>query len=264
MFMPLVSKIYMVNESSKGIWGRDMRYYELGDYRHELASFPTFESFCVWLTSLREERGGHTILLVKDKDFNRIAIDYLTALGLGYDEYVLIRNHSNFCTHYCDNVNELISRFDDTVPMPTREDFDVKVRRIRGHFEIFPAEYAINCLDKEWARKKFRHFRAVALYDTIRELQIKEYQSTGKLTLFPEVSSSHCDARKLRQPDAYLDVVQRLEDTGEDASRFRLSLEDWVNTSSNVGYNRYGSFKFNSPLMRHLQEKEYRIDAMFQ
>lgn len=261
MFMPLVNKIYMVNESSKGIWGRDMRYCKLEDYRKELSGFPTFESFCLWLTTLKEERGGHTILLVKDGDFNRIAIDYLAALGLGYDEYILIRNHSDFCTQYCDNCNELFSRFDDTVPMPTKEDFAVKVRHIRKHFEIFPAEFAVGCLDKEWARKKFIHFRAVALFDTIRELQIKEYQSTGRLTLFPEVSSSHSNARLLRQPDAYLDAVQRLEETGEDAAQFRLSLEDWVNTTFNMGYNRYGSFKFNSPLMEHLKKVGYRIDV---
>lgn len=264
MFMPLVSKVYMVNESSKGVWGRDMRYHDLGDYRHELSSFPTFESFCVWLTSLREERGGHTILIVKDEDFNQLAIDYLTALGLGYDEYVLIRNHSDFCTHYCDNVNELISRYDDAMPMPTREDFDVKVRRIRGHFEIFPAEYAINCLDQEWARKKFQHFRMLTLHDIIKEFQVKEYQSTGKLTAFPEIGADHIDARQLRDESCFNSALKKLEAAGIDTAQFYLPLEDWAAATLSAGYNRYSSFKFSSPLMRHLKERGYRIDEVLQ
>lgn len=262
MFMPLVNKMYMVNESSKGIWGRDMRYHELGNYRHELSSFPTFESFCVWLTSLREKRGGHTVLIVKDEDFNRLAIDYLVALGLGYDEYVLIRNHSNFCTHYCDNVNELISRFDETVPMPEREDFNVKMRSIRGHYEIFPAEYAINCLDKEWARKKFQFFRMLTLHEIIKEFQVKEYQSTGVLTAFPEIGADHIDARQLLDEDRFNSALKKLESAGVNTAQFYLSLKEWAATTLNAGYNRYSSFKFNSPLMRHLHEKGYKINAM--
>ena len=260
MFMPLVNKVYMVNESSQGVWGRDMRYYELEDYQEKREEFPTFENFCVWLGTLREERGGHTVLLVKDEDFNQLAIDYLTALGLGYDEYVLIRNHSDFCTRYCDNVNELISRYDDAVPMPAREDFDVKVRRIRGHFEIFPAEYAINCLDQEWARKKFRHFRMLTLHDIIKEFQVKEYQSTGKLTAFPEIGADHIDARQLRDEDCFNSALKKLEAAGVSTAQFYLPMEDWAAATLSAGYNRYSSFKFNSPLMRHLKKKGYRID----
>ena len=45
-------------------------------------------------------------------------------------------------------------------------------------------------------------------HDIIKEFQIKEYQSTGKLTAFPEIGADHIDARQLLDEDCFKRALQ--------------------------------------------------------
>ena len=260
MFMALVNKVYMVNKSSVGIEGRDIRYVDTSNKKYEdiKKSYPMPYLFFKELSALRERRGGLTLFIVRDKDFNLIASDYLGMLGLGYEEYLLIREHSNFCTEFCDNCNELISRHDDCVPMPNPEDYR-PTRRLTKDFEMFPAEYAINCLDQDWARHKFLYFRAYGLYNAIKEYQVKLFQLTGKQA-FPEFSDSDQSAKALMDGRCFTETLRKTFRLGLDTDDFNLPLKEWAKKTYNAGYDRYSTFKYNARLAQHLYERGYRID----
>lgn len=264
MFVNIVKKIYLVNKSSVGIIGRDMRYEYIDNYLDHKKSFPCLSfMYRYWAKEYEHKLRGLTILVINDNEYNIALRDYCNYLSLDYVSYLLIKKHSDFCTQYIDNCGEMISRYDNTISIINESAYYDIVRVIQDNFDMFPAEYAINCLDTPWAKKKYMYFRAHDIYGIIKDSQ-RINHANGENIAFSEYKYNDQAGKRLMNQQYYEETIHKLEANNIDIpySHSTLLLQDFCKHTKTMGYDRYSSFKYNMPLARYLEKKGYRIDAI--
>lgn len=205
----------------------------------------------------------NSIYVFNNKDLKNIINDYCNYLGLTYEDYLLLHNHGVF---YSDILNYSINQTSlyKNIEQPlNKNDFIYKDKIIKKDFEYFPAEYAINCLDRQWAINKYEHLRTCEILNEIRKLQINYYNNNKKLpdilyniqTLDPSIEN------KIRNDDLLKKEVLKYLSKLINTDKFYMPIKDYIQTFPNLGYEDLLSFKFNWPLAKHFLETGYRIDS---
>lgn len=196
-----------------------------------------------------------------DNEYLEIIQDYCNYLGLSYKEYMLLCNHSYFCSRYI--LSEKEKSLMTKQLIIEEKDFIYKDKQIKKGFENFPAEYAINCLDKEWAIKKYEHFRTCEILDKVRKIQIEYYQNSKKLPdLLKQFVTRSVDLEIRIETNSKLkEEILNCLGKIENVDKLWLPIEEYVKTFPTLGYSDVLSFKFNWPLAKHFMETGYRIDS---
>lgn len=264
MFISLFKKMYLVDENNIPIKTPDISWRYLGDYQEAKREHATLLTFYRELMTNRLPDGrtdsNMILLIVKEKDVNQFMQDYGNYLGLDYEAYSLLIQHSKFCTKYIDNCNEIMSR-DGDFPIISRKDFIYKPKKIRRDYECFPAEYAINCLDQPWARKKYNYFRMYDIYNMIKKYQVQAYnEGLGIPALFKKFHTSDQSAKLLGNIHIEEETKQEFIRLGLDASLFTDDVVEYLKLKTNFGYTKHTIFKYNKPLTNYLKKEGYRID----
>ena len=263
MFLHLFRKVYFVDKNNTPLLYPDIKQHVL-DYKNIRSEYPFLKQFYRDLMfQYKQDKTEDPLIhifIISEHDWNDAIQDYCNYLGLSYDEYMLLCNHSIFSTKYVDNCGEIIS-LNKNFPIISKENYKFKDKKIKSDFEYFPAEYAINCLDKKWARDKYEYFRTYELYDEIKELQVKYHNNS---IIMPDILQYFCDndqSAKLLIKDEYFreEVLQFLKDK-TDITKYLLPIKEYVNSISTLGLNRFTAFKFNWPLAKHFIQTGYRID----
>lgn len=262
MFIHLLDKIYAVNKSSAPKpWDPEFLIVEYKD--NNIPDFPTTDMFFKYISKeYNNPKRSITLLLIEDDLFCYIIGLYLKMLNL-YDDknYIdLIIHHSNFCIKYMENCHSIS---DEDKILFTSNNFNIEDNSI-GYikdYSSYPAELAINCLDKEWSRNKFKWFRMHHLYNVIKQYQYDRfrdgiYNNNNILYTFYDDQTG----KKLLDDNIYNNVIKELENNNIDISIFKLSIEEYIAKWTNLGYNQYHYFKFNFNLAKYIIETKYRID----
>lgn len=250
MFFHLIDKLYIVNESSRPQKTSGILLSEYDSYAEDREVYPFIERLYISLSEGRVRNRMVTILIVPDGDFGAMLLDYCHVLGFGKEEFLLMKEHSDFCERYIEDTEKDVS-------VPSGVDVEWKEggrNRVR-HPEIFPAEFCINCLDKEWARKKYEYFRMYDLYARIKECQYEDLR-LGKKASLQMIENNDQAIKRLYHDTLFLKAARERIDT----SFLDISLEKYIETSPSLGYNRCNAWKYNFRLARHLKGTGYRID----
>lgn len=194
------------------------------------------------------------------KDINEFLKQYCHALGLYYNEYLEIINYNIFSLKHAEDT----FGFPNHIIMPgSKEWYEKPKHSIKRNYECFPAEFAINCLDKKWARNKFHFFRICDIVTEIKKYQRKEYEEYGKISkAFEFLTSDVLTLKSLFDKDFYNYVYQAFKKNNYNTYLFEVSLEEYINDPDCLyGYNELNYYKFNKRLARILQKRGYRIDG---
>lgn len=263
MFLHLFRKIYFVDENNKPLLYPDIKQHKL-DYENVRKEYPFLKQFYQDLMfqykpDKTEDPLIH-VFIIPENNWEKAIQDYCNYLGLSYDEYLLLCRHSTFCTRYVDNCGEVMS-LDREFPVIQKNNYKFKNKQIRSDFQYFPAEYAINCLDKEWARNKYEYFRTYELYNEIKKLQVQYYNNN---IVMPEILQFFCDndqtAKALIKNSYFKKEVLNFLVDKIDITEYLLPIQEYVRRIPNLGYDRFTAFKFNWPLAKHFIKTGYRID----
>lgn len=195
------------------------------------------------------------LFFIKQNDILDIIQDYCNYLGLTYDEYLILQKHSDFYLKYILGINiknDIIKR----------ENFKFTDKKIKKNFEVFPAEYAINCLDQPWAQNKYEHFRICEILEEVRNVQIDFHKHDKKI---PDIFSdliyiSINSEEKLKDKNVQQQVLNTLS-LIKNVDRLYLPIDEYIKTYPSFGYYGQLCHKFNWPLARHFLETGYRIDS---
>lgn len=267
MFINLFKKVYLVDENNIPVKTPDISWRYLGNYREAKSEHATLLTFYRELMTNRLPDGrtdsNMILLIVKNEDVNPFMQDYCNYLGLDYEAYSLLIQHSKFCTTYVDNCNEIMSR-DGDFPIIDHKDFIYRPAKIRRDFECFPAEYAINCMDQSWARKKYNYFRMYDIYNAIKNYQVRAYNEGLEMPeLFKKFHTSDQSAKILGNIQVEEDVKREFIRLGLDTSLF-TDVAKYMELNTNFGYAWHTIFKYNKPLVNYLKNVGYRIDEQME
>ena len=263
MFFHAFRKVFFVNESCKPLPYPDIVQHTIKNYKEIHDTDPFLHNFYHQTMFQYKSDGTENplmhIFLVKNKEWNQLISDYCYYLGLDYQAYLKIVQHSSFCTKYIDNCSETISTISQTIVIPEK-DFKINTHKRVVDYIHFPAEYAINCLDQEWAQKKYEYFRIYDLYNHIKNLQIQcrkeEKPIPALLTLFQENDQA---AKKLLKDSTLKEKILKFFSNYIDISPYSIPIQDYVEQEPNLGYDRFTFYKFNWPLARYLKKIQYKI-----
>ena len=263
MFLHLFRKVYFVDEDNRPLLYPDIKQHEL-DYSSFRKGYPFLKQFYHDIMFQYKPDGKEDplvhIFIISKQDWKQAIQDYCNYLGLSYEEYLLLCRHSTFCTEYVDNCGEIIS-LNHEFPIILKEDYKFKKKQIKSDFQYFPAEYAINCLDKEWARNKYEYFRTYEIYNEIKKLQVQYYNDNMPM---PSILHFFCDndqtAKALIKNPCFKKEVLNFLESKIDITEYLLPIQEYVNKIPSLGYDRFTAFKFNWPLAKHFMKTGYRID----
>lgn len=256
MFLQLFKKFYAIDENNIPLAYPDVTITKIDEYN---SSYPFMERFIrdiidmQWKTK-REYPLIH-LLVFRENNFLLFIRDYCHYLGVTYKEYMLMVQHSNFCANYIDNFHEIICDNRYKTPIMSKEFFGTSKKAIRHGYELFPAEFAINCLDKEWARKKYRYFQVYELYNKIKEYQFECLRTGNEIPKLLQKFNDNDQTAKLMMQDNELRTSVE-----EILGIKRLTVEDYVNSNPTLGYDRFSGYKYNWLLAKSFKKRGYRID----
>lgn len=293
MFVHLFEKTYLVNESNRPKpWDPDFLIADFEDIFHEpdfkayKDSFATVEMmFQDMIEKTRNPKRSLTLLIVKDEDIEDLIFTYALYLHLDIGKLMNLLMYSIVCAEYIENfetittdgewgkyiqsIGEYQDRYKSLKENPKRWQI------IQKGFEYFPAEFAVNCLDKEWAQKKYESFRVYELYNLCKQLQhqmirreLYWFKEDSPIVL--DIGNDDRDARIFLEAETYQDAlceIKWLQSVGFDVPQnklelFKMPLEEYVHSFPDFGYNQYHAFKYNYLLADKLSYQGYRIDCI--
>lgn len=264
VFINLFKKIYLVDEANIPNRAPDIDWRYLNNYRELKKEHATLRTlYRELMTNILPDgttNSAMILLIVKQADINMFIQDYCNYLGLDYEAYSLLIKHSKFCTKFIDNCNEVISR-NGSFPVISKKDYVYKPQRIVYDLEFFPAEYAINCINKSLGQNKYNYFRIYDIYNMIKEYQIKAYRIGLPVPeIFERFNTSDQSAKIMGNIQIEEKVKQEFIKLGLDTSLFTRDVSEYIKLNTYFGYNKYTIFKFNLQLARYLKKVGYRID----
>jgi len=277
MYIHLFKKIYAVTEKyppkrwETGTRIINFRGFILCQSFTDLReSFPTTGKFFSWMMkTLKNPNGGLTFVIMDDQTLSEFMSVYCDYLGISPEMYRSMVYYNRMCLIFMENGDAISSREPGDVGDEYREIFcyfkpeEGTVPKITADFDSYPAELCVNCLDQEWARKKFEWFRIYDLYNLVKKVQHKKVR-TGNLygQITDRAYENDQSAKEWLDKEKYDEVVDILKNEEDcDVTLFEMPLEDYVMSWPEFGYNQYHYFKFNYYLARQVVKEGYRIDA---
>lgn len=260
----LFKKIYLVDQDNEPEHSLDIDRRYLGDYQTLKKEHPTLSTFYkdLMTNNLPDGRSNSNVILliVRREDVNHFMQDYCNYLGLDYNAYKLIMKHSKFCTKYIDNLGDVIS-LDKEFSIINEDDYIYKPKGIKKDYEYFPAEYAINCIDQDWARKKFNHLRLWDLYMLIKEWQVIWYRCGFEVPdIINRFHMNHTSFKLLFDAEFEYEVLGSLFKMGLYEGCFSSDISDYLSTNPDFGYDKHTAFKYNKPLANYFKKVGYKIN----
>lgn len=265
MFFHAFRKVFFVNKSSRPLVYPDIVQHTLNNYKEIKSCDPllhnTYRDIMFQYNLDHTENPLIHIFLVDDSEWNNVIQDYINYLGLDYEAYLRICKHSDFCSSYIDNCCETISAIGECKTIPFK-DFKIKIKKNVHNYQYFPAEYAINCLDQEWAQIKYEYFRTYDIYNQLKHWQTVYYKAELPLPQLLRYFLENDQAAKAisRSSDLRKDVLDFLFEHGVDTNKYRAPIQEYVNMEPDLGYDRFTFYKFNWPLARYLKKIGYKIN----
>ena len=265
MFFHAFRKVFFVNKSSKPLVYPDVVQHVLEHYKEIKAYDPllhnTYHDIMFQYNPDHTENPLIHIFLVDDSEWNDVIQDYSNYLGLDYEAYLRICRHSDFCSNYVDNCCETICTVNKCA-LISPDDFKIKTKKRVRDYQYFPAEYAINCLDQEWAQKKYEYFRTYDIYNQLKHWQTVYYKAELPLPKLLEYFIENDQAAKaiLKSSELRKDVLDFLLKHGVDIDKYRVPIQEYVDLEPSLGYDRFTFYKFNWPLARYLKKIGYKIN----
>ena len=262
MFVNVLNKTFFVNRSCHYKEENCFKYIDF-DYDKTKQEFPTLGKLYEYILSLNLTR-SIMIFIIPNNDYNQAIIDYCNYLGLDFDAYLAMKKHSDFCTRYVDYCYENISTDEKCIPQINEECFN-KPRRIKNGYEIFPAELAINCLDKEWSINKFTSLRAYGLYNKLNKVRIDLYinnKDPDDYSFLDMFEKSDQSAKYLMSEVNYNAIKNNLLTRGliQQDSIYNNTVKYFADHTKDGGYDPMHIFKYNGLLARCIKKSGYRID----
>lgn len=271
MFAHLFDKIYVIDKDGAPepfdptikIYTEEQAF-DGKTYKEEKEEYPWVEMlFAQMRHKLTNTQNSLVFLLVQRESLKEMLMDYAALLDLNLDMLNAFVSHSHYCYHWMENSENIVTKEPDLyfryVPDTTRY--------ITGDYEHYPAELCINCLDKEWARKKFEWFRRYDIYNLIKKYQQDEYrkghykpQHPTYLSVLDKIQND--DSIKSVCDEDISRIMSFLKGEGYEVSNLMLPLEEYVASWPEFGYNQYHYFKFNYDLARLVMKEGYRIDEV--
>ena len=228
--------------------------HQTENWKENIFEHIDFEEYLKDLTSSTRQYNVYPI-----EDMNNFLKEYCHLLGLTYDEYRDIINYNIFSLRHAEDTYG----FPNAIIHPESKDWyghnnESKVKR---NFKLFPAEFAINHLDAQWAQEKFHYFRICDIINEIRNYQRKEYEEFGIISeAFHFLKSDIMTSKQLFDKDCYKKVRNTFKQRNYNTDLFDMSIKEYVNNPDcKFGYNNVNYYKFNTRLARKLQARGYKI-----
>ena len=257
MFFNVIGKLWFMNESN-AIVIENYPFKHI-DYLDLVKEYPTLDM--MYNDFIDKTIKQNNICLIKDDDYNIAILDYCKYLHLDYNMYKIIRHHSDFyCYNYLGFGKRIKEEHINIIEEKFFNDYPIR-KKINRNFHLFPAEYAINCLDESWAANKYKYLRLYALFVDIQKIKYQQYL---KGVEYKELNMFNYDDQTAKISDAvYNDIVSFLISKKLLPSKniYNSDIKVFANTTLDGGYDFYHSFKFNFHLAKYIKQIGYKISA---
>lgn len=253
MFINLLNKLSACNQSCTPQEANDIQHIIVRNYKEDKLCFPTIQSYIESFKDMSKKR--KTLLIVPDKDWKTFCKDYCHMLGLFYDEYLLIEQHSYYCTHYIDNFTTEVFSNANPAPILTKEEYGIPLKTINSHYEIYPIEYT-----QDLYISKIKHFQRDHIYDVCKYIQFLCYILGYSMPALLQQMRFNDQSAKIVTEQNKQELINIFQKFHINTDIITMSPLQYMQHHPLLGYDKTTIFKFNYPLFMRLRNRGYKIN----
>lgn len=257
MFLNITNKIYFINKSANPNAMNGISIVDYNNYIDEKLENPTLEILYKSLYKKYVKNKSYTLLVMSDDIWKTAFEDFISYMNLDEKAISLILEHSQLSSKIWDNCDEILGSDKNKIIKNINY---VNIYKKKIDLSIFPAEYAINHINEEWAKNKYEFFRMYEFYDVIKRYQFDLYRKGFTDDYLNELFKygDQCIKNIWNNKELKTKIINKYKNK-INIGFLEMPIEEYVISNSTFGYNQYNAWKYNWKLAKYLRKINYKI-----